>query len=110
MVFIDYSGLNELPEQEQEILKELVVEYSEKLDIKLPPTTRVAIDVKLYGKKGERKKYSIHARLNVPDQVLTAEATDWDLERTAHKVMKKVEAELKHTFKDIERGFMKDYE
>jgi len=110
MVFIDYSGISALTELEKELIKKLILSYGEKLDTKLPPNTRIAINIKLYEKTGERKKYSIHARLNVPDQVLVAEAADWDLEKTTHKVMKKIEAELNHVFKDLDRGFKKEYE
>lgn len=110
MVFIDYTGLDALEEAEQESIKNLIIEYAEKLDSKLSPDARLEMNIKLYKEEGGRKKFSLNAKLDAPAQILTAEAADWDLEKTTHKIMKKIESALKATFKDIERGYQKEYE
>ena len=40
-----------------------------------------------------------NARIESPDMVLKSDASDWDLRRTVHMLMKALENELKRRFK-----------
>ena len=48
----------------------------------------------IYKTKG-KAKYSFNCRANSPQANFHSEASDWDLLRTVHKVMKKMELEVK---------------
>jgi hypothetical protein len=44
-------------------------------------------------------KYSFHARVDGPQFAAKADAVDWDMRRTVHKVMQALENELEHKMK-----------
>ena len=95
---IQYIGLKEFTEQEQEIIKSLALEYADKLERYISEFTLV-INLKRHNLAGKRIKFSFHTRLDAPSFILTSKADDWDLARTLHKLFKKIENEIKHKFK-----------
>lgn len=94
---IQFIGLNGLEKKESDIIKGLAVEYYNRVLRDLPQALLV-LQVKIYKEEG-KQKFSMHARINHPSIVLAAQAADWDLRRTVHKVMKKIERELQHKYK-----------
>jgi ribosome-associated translation inhibitor RaiA len=97
MSVVRYVGLKALGDQES-VVKTLVERYMEKLERDLPYYDMV-VHVKLYKEEG-KPKYFFQARVQSPDVKLRADAVDWDLRRTVHKVMKRLETEMNHTFKN----------
>ncbi len=97
---IQFIGVNELLEEEQETVKKLSAEYYDKIKRALNNITSLAIHVKTHGKDGQRKKYSIHVRALAPTQVFESNSdSDWDLARTLHKSFNNIEREIQHRFK-----------
>lgn len=94
---IQFIGLNSLEKKESDVVRGLAVEYYDRILRDLPQALLV-LNTKIYDQEG-KKKFSLHARINAPGIVLVTEAADWDLRRTVHKVMKKMERELQHKFK-----------
>ena len=95
---IQYIGLKEFSEQEQELIKSLAIEYADKLERHIREFTLV-INLKRHNLAGKRIKFSFHTRLDAPSFILTSKADDWDLARTLHKIFEKIENEIKHKFK-----------
>ncbi len=96
MVEIQYIGLKDLNDDAGAV-QTLVERYAEKLDRDFADSTLV-VHTKLHD-IGGRVKYSFHARLDHPSVLVHADAVDWDLRRTVHKLMKALENEAKHKFK-----------
>ena len=95
---IQYIGLKDFTEQEQELIKSLAIEYADKLERDIREFTLV-INLKRHNLAGKRIKFSFHTRLDAPSFILTSKADDWDLARTLHKIFEKIENEIKHKFK-----------
>ena len=95
---IQFVNLHVLEDFEKPTVNKLVNEYSGKIE-RLVNNPLIVIQFKKYDKAGKKVKYSIHARVDAPSLLASAEAADWDLARTLHKVFNKVESELKHKFK-----------
>lgn len=103
---IQFIGVADLDEAEQEIVKRLSTEYYEKIKIALHNLTSMAVHVKTQkddadeGKEKSRKKFSIKVRAIAPTHVFeSAHASDWDLARTLHKAFKNIEHEIEHKLK-----------
>jgi hypothetical protein len=56
------------------------------------------VHIKEYKKEGQGKKFSINVDLHFSGKRLKSEATDWDLARTLHKSMIKLQNEIEHKF------------
>ena len=95
---IEYIDLNVLGDEEKPILDKLSREYYRKISIKFK-NPKLILKFRKYKATGRRAKYSIHARVDSPNLLASAEAFDWDFARALHKVMKKTINELKHKFK-----------
>ncbi len=108
-MIIKYVGLRNLNKIEVANIKELVLKYSKKLDIKLKNSTLV-FDVKKYEHENAKTKYSVHARVDSPHTMLAVKRSGWDLRRTLHGLLQALEKQMQHKIKGIERGFTKDYE
>ena len=96
---ISYIGLKNLDNLEISKIKNLSVEYCEKFERNLGKDALLILHLQKYRVKGKRAKYSIHAKINSPSLILNANAADWDLNRTLHKVLKKFKGEIEHKFK-----------
>ncbi|MBI1972753.1 hypothetical protein HYS50_01980 [Candidatus Woesearchaeota archaeon] len=98
MAEVRFINLRTFDATEVSRIKTIVMPYVEKLqrDIR---NCNVAFYGKKYDKTGERAKYSFHARLEAPSYLLSAHAFDWDVVVATHKVMKKLENEVKRRFK-----------
>ncbi len=98
MADVRFINLRTFDATEVSRIKTIVNPYAEKLqrDIR---NCSVAFYGKKYDLAGQRAKYSFHARLEGPSYLLSAHAFDWDVTIAAHKVMKKLENEMKRRFK-----------
>jgi len=95
---IRFIGLRDLTQEEANLISVLVEEYKLKLQREISDFT-LNVAIKKRTKTGSKIKYSIHTKLEAPATILVSQAFDWDLARTTHKAMKKLENELQHKFK-----------
>lgn len=98
-MIIKYVDKKKLDDVEFSVFQNLVDEYAEKLDRKLPNTANLIIQIKKHEAEGSRNKYSFHARLESPNVLCSAEEDDWDLKKAVHKVMRNLTNNFKHKFK-----------
>ena len=98
MSTVRFIGIKQFDDFEQTTITTLCTRYMEKLERDLPKEFKLAFHCKLHKKQG-KQKYSFHGRVNTPNFLFSSEASDWDLRRTVHKVMKKLERELQHKYK-----------
>ncbi|MBS3144036.1 hypothetical protein J4208_00470 [Candidatus Woesearchaeota archaeon] len=98
MADVRFINLRTFDATEVSKIKTIVNPYVEKLQRDIH-NCAIAFYGKKYDKAGDRVKYSFHARLEGPSYLLSAQAFDWDVNIAAHKVMKKLESEMKRRFK-----------
>tara|TARA_Y100000310_G_C20668295_1_gene808840 strand:- start:2171 stop:2614 length:444 start_codon:yes stop_codon:yes gene_type:complete len=96
MGILRYVGIRSLAKLEQDKVKTLMLKYMEKLD-RYFVNYNCKIHLKTHDVEG-RPNYSFHARIFNPDFLFSAKADDWDLNKTVHKLMKKVLTEAEHKF------------
>lgn len=94
---IQFIGVDELENEDKEMVNTLANEYYDKYKTFLQNQVNLIVHVKCHDKEGNRKKYSIHARIISPTVTFESDkATDWDLARTLHKTFKNLENEIRH--------------
>jgi len=99
MSTVRFIGLNTFDSTDQSIIKTLCTRYMEKLERDLNPQFKLSFHCKRYRAQG-KPKHSFHARIQMHTKLIVhSQATDWDLRRTVHKVMQKLERELQHKYK-----------
>ncbi len=97
------SGVNLLDEEEKKKVSELLEGYHQKIQRHFDNDVFLDLHVKEYNKEGKRKKYSLNAFLHGATGKIEADAHDWELTRTLHKVMKKLLGEIEHKFRVSEK-------
>lgn len=97
MIDLKTIGFEVLTENTKNEFQKLWEEYSNKIERKLKNTESVRIHLKEYS-PGGKTKFSIHALVSYAGKSIEADAYDWDLKRTFHKVFNKIEQEIEHTF------------
>jgi len=104
---IKYSGLKDLNDEEQGILKNLVEKDFSRIKMLVNKECDLIVAVKAM-KKDTRKRYQISMRLETPGSVLynkinkdTEKGGDWDLAKALHKELDGLYFEIKH---DIEKN------
>lgn len=93
---IQYIGLEQLNDEEKEILNRLSKEYYEKIRRTLKNETTIIVHVKEHKKTGNRKKYSVHVRVNAPTKPFDSENADWELAKVLHESFKDLERQIQH--------------
>ena len=100
---IQIKGIELLTEREKQEAEKIITKAYEKLKWKIKNDFLLNIAIKEYSKSGEnfnkRKKYSIHAEISGPIQIVEASAVDWDFNKTLHMVMDNLAVEVEHLFK-----------
>lgn len=96
MTDIQYVGLKALGDDAMTV-QTLVERYIGKLERDVP-NCQLIVHTKLHD-VGGRVKYSFHVRVDGPQLIAKADAVDWDVRRTVHKVMQALENELEHKMK-----------
>ena len=97
MINLQTIGFEILTEKTKNEFQKLWEEYSKKIERKLKNTESIRIHLKEYN-AGGKTKFSVHVLINYSGKSMDAEAVDWDLNRTFHKVFNKIENEIEHTF------------
>ena len=100
---IHASGTGMLSDEEKKKVNELLERYHQKIQRHFDEAVFLELHVKEYNIEGTRKKYSLHVRLHGTKGRLEADAHDWELARTVHKVMKKLLEEIEHMFRVSEK-------
>ena len=96
MIPIQTKGTELLEEKEKQITNKIIDEYYPKIQRQFKNLTSLTINFKGYKKQGKNKKYSINIKAIAPTKIFEANASDWNLTRTLHKVMNKLKAEIEH--------------
>ncbi len=97
MVDLKTIGFEVLTEKTKNEFQKLWDEYSKKIERKLKNVESFKIHLKEYS-SGGKTKFSIHVVVAYSGKSIKAEAVEWDLKRTFHKVFNKIENEIEHTF------------
>jgi hypothetical protein len=96
---VKYSGLDNLNLIEKIKLKNIAESRYNKIYRSLRGIPMdLSINVKVYEKE-KRKKYSIHGKIEAPTKIFSAKAFGWDIKKTTHEVLIKLENEIKKKFK-----------
>ena len=97
MVSLQTIGFEILTEKTKSEFQKLWEEYFKKIEQKLKNLESIRIHLKEHNHYG-KTKFSIHVLVSYSGKSMDAEADDWDLKRTFHKVFNKIENEIEHTF------------
>ena len=97
MINLQTVGFEILTEKTRNEFQKLWEEYSKKIERKLKNAESVRIRLKEYS-PGGKTKFSIHVLVSYAGKSIEADAFDWDLKRTFHKVFNKIEQEIEHRF------------
>lgn len=97
MVKLQTIGFETLTEKTKNEFQKLWEEYSKKIEYKLKNVENIKIRLKEHS-PGGRIKFSIHVMVAYSGKAMEADASDWDLNRTFHKVFNKIEEEIEHKF------------
>jgi hypothetical protein len=104
---VQIKGIEELTKEEKYQLNKIVNDYYDKIKRSLKNDFTLQIKIKAYQKTGKgkieknsnkKKKYSIQAMIHTATKKLESNASDWDLNRTMHAVLKKILEEIEHVF------------
>ena len=95
---LEKEGFDILGMEERNMLDELFESYFPKIKRLIKNNLTLKLQLRMHEKK-KGKKYSIHVEAIYPGRIITAQAHDYDLERTAHKAMKRLDEEIRHKFK-----------
>lgn len=97
MINLQTIGFEILTEKTKSEFSKLWEEYSKKIGNKLKNIENIKIHLKEYS-PGGKTKFSIHAVVSYSGKLIEANAVDWNLNRTFHKVFNKIENEIEHKF------------
>ncbi len=107
MINLETKGFEILTEKTRNEFQKLWEEYSKKIERRLKNTESIRIHLKEYS-PGGKTKFSIHVLVSYAGKSIEADAYDWDLKRTFHKVFNKIEQEVEHTFHVSDQHKRKD--
>lgn len=95
---IQYIGVGDLQPGEREVLNSVVEGELDKLKRKRPnDSINGSLQVKVYQKEGDRKKYSMHLKLQFSKFLIdSSNHDDWDLPTALHKAFESVHNQLQH--------------
>jgi len=93
---IHITGIETLNEKQKQLVNRLFNLYYKKVKRQLKNEVSFEVHIKSYEKEGKANKFSINVRVVVGREVFEANADDWDLSRSIHKVMKKIMSEIEH--------------
>lgn len=104
---IQIEGIGLLKKEEKYQLNKIVNDYADKIERGIKNDFTIDLKLKEYetaGKKDKQHKYSISVTIKTSTKKLSADASDWDLNRTLHSVFKKILVEIEHKFRVSEQG------
>lgn len=91
------KGLDDFTEEEIVKIKELTYSNFDKISRDI--TGDLVLHAKKHNKDGNRAKYSFHAKIKTPDNLINVEDADWLLSTALHKVMNKLKNSTKNKLK-----------
>ncbi len=100
---IETEGFNVLEEKEKKEVLNIFNESYKKIKELLKNNLSLKFQLRIYEKK-KGKKYSIHGEVIYPGQIITAQAHDYDIARTAHKLINKIEKGIEKKFHSSDWG------
>jgi len=100
---IEVIGIDNLTEEEKNTANNLLKGYIPKIERLVKNNILIKMHVKEHKKDGKGKKYSLHFEVIFAGKMLNSDAWDYDLSRTIHKAMKKIETEAEHKFHSSEQ-------
>ena len=107
---VQFIGLNKFENSEKVIINEITGKHLNKIN-RLVTNYLLIIKVKKHSiankKLDEAVNYSLHAKIELPSIFISASYSDWDLKRTVHKTLEKLENELKHKFKSDKKSWVR---
>ncbi len=98
---IQILGLDDFEDDEKSKIIELADSHYKKIKRDLPG--KLVLHAKKHEKDGDRCKYSFHARIQVPNNIVNVNGEDWDLAKALHISLIKVEHYIKNRFRSIEK-------
>ena len=98
---ISYIGLKDLTDDEQKILRGVLDKEYPKIKRITPNIKNIMVHAKVYSRLKARK-YSVHLKVDTPEEFFTSHATDWDLATVTHKVISKISKEINSKL-DVEK-------
>jgi ribosome-associated translation inhibitor RaiA len=95
---IQYIGVGDLQAGEREVLNQVVEGEIDKLKRKHPnDSINGTLQVKVYQKEGDRRKYSMHLKIQFSKVLIdSSNHDDWDLPTALHKAFESVHNQLQH--------------
>lgn len=97
MIKLETVGFEALTQSTKDGFLKIFEEQSEKIERKLKGIDSCKVMLKEYT-HGGKTKFSMRVTANYAGKTLEAEASDWDLRRTVHKVFNKISEEAEHLF------------
>lgn len=97
---IQFKGLKELEDVDQEMVKKLAEEYYGKIKRELHNELTLVIHIKTSSKEGHRHRYEVKVRAECPSKIFESHAEEWDLATGIHGPLKDLKTQVQHTFHD----------
>lgn len=101
---IQYVGLQDLEEVDQEMVKKLCAEYYDKVKRMLKNEVDVKVHIKSQANEGHRHRYEVSISANAPTMKFDAskhsQQAQWDLASVIHEGFKSLMKEIEHRFKE----------
>tara|TARA_Y100000034_G_scaffold132887_1_gene196947 strand:- start:3774 stop:4082 length:309 start_codon:yes stop_codon:yes gene_type:complete len=94
---IQILGLDDFDEDERAKIIDLTNMHYEKIKRDLPG--KLVLHAKKHEKDGDRCKYSFHARIQIPNNLVNVNGEDWDLNTALNKALIKVENYTRNKFR-----------
>jgi len=95
---VEIKNIEILTEEEREVTKKILSDYLKKIKRLVKDSPKIKAHIKEYNKEGKQKKFSINIDLHFSGRRLKSDAADWDLAKTLHKCMIKIQNEIEHIF------------
>ena len=102
---LQYIGLRDLAEEEQEVVKKVTEHETSRLARKLTNIQEIIVHVKAHG-EGKPKKYEVHTRVNIPSKTVleSSKVQSWELPAALHESFDDITKQVSHIFKtDVSR-------
>jgi hypothetical protein len=94
---IQILGLDDFNKNEKNKIIELTESHYGRIKRDLPG--KLVLHAKKHEKDGDRCKYSFHARIQIPNNLINVTGADWDLAKALHISLSKVENYAKNKFR-----------
>jgi len=96
---IRFIGLEDFNINERAIINEIVPKHSKKISRSMEDYVLI-LKFKKHSTANKRidesVKFSMHAKIESPKMIISSSYADWDLRRTLHKTLEKLQKEVDH--------------